>query len=105
MTGGEKRRHPRIQTDKAVRAVSKGRVRKGRLKDISASGAAIHSDEPFDDTDPVEIEIEDMADKSGKVARQFDDGFAVEFDLDEEGQDDLLDELSELERSIRNEQY
>ena len=105
MTGDEKRRHPRYTTDKAVRTVSKGRVRKGRLKDISASGAAIQSDEPFEDTDPVEIEIEDMADKSGKVARQIDDGFAVEFDVDEEGKDDLLDELSEIERSIRNEQY
>ena len=105
MAGDEKRRHPRYSVDKAVRAVSRGRVRKGRVTDISASGAAIQSDEPFDSTDPVDLEIEDMKDVSGKVARTLDDGFAVEFELDEDSQDDLLNELSQIDRSIRDEQY
>jgi hypothetical protein len=99
----DKRRHPRIPADKQVRAVSRGRVRRGRLKDISASGAAIHTDEPFDKSEQVDLEIEDMKDKTGKVARQFDDGYAVEFDVDEEGEEDLLDDLAALQKSLRDE--
>ena len=99
----DKRRHPRIPADKPVRAVSRGQVRRGRLKDISASGAAIHTDDPFDKAEPVNLEIEDMKDVSGKVARSFDDGYAVEFEMDEESQDDLLDDLAALQKSMRDE--
>jgi hypothetical protein len=101
---GEKRRHARHAVDRAVNAVSGGRKHKGRLRDISASGAAIQTDGELDADAHVEIEIEDMEDLSGRVARSFDDGFAVEFELEDDDEDYLLDEIAALDDAIRREE-
>ena len=101
----DKRRHPRVPTDKTVRARSNGREHKGRLKDISAGGAAINSDESLNADDPVDIEIEDMKELTAKVTRSLDDGYAVEFDLDDGDAEYLLDEMSAISRSVRDEEF
>ena len=54
-----------------------------------------------EDESQVELDIEDMSPLSGTVVRSYDDGFAVEFDLDEEEEDRLLSELTELHDTIR----
>ena len=73
------------------------------MKDISAGGAALSVEAEVDEESQVELDIEDLSPLLGTVARTYDDGFAVEFDLDEEDEDRLLTELTELRDTIRQE--
>ena len=97
----DQRRHPRIAFKKSVQTRSKNARKKGSLKDISASGAAISVDLDVKKDDMVQIDIEDMSPLSGRVARSFDDGIAVEFDLDEDEEERLLAEMMALHCGMR----
>ena len=70
------------------------------MTDISAGVAALSVDADVEDESQVELDIEDLSPLSGIVARSYDDGFAVEFDLDEAEEDRLLSELTELHDTI-----
>ena len=96
----DKRRHRRVSVSKSVQAKTDSRNIEGSVTDISAGGAALCVDAEVEDESPVELDIEDMSPVSGTVARSYDDGFAVEFDLDEEEEDRLLTELTELHDTI-----
>ncbi|MDP6788287.1 MAG: PilZ domain-containing protein [Rhodospirillales bacterium] len=96
----EKRRHRRVRVSKPVQAKTDSRQIEGSVTDISAGGAALNVDAEVDGESQVELDIEDMSPLSGTVARSYDDGFAVEFDLDEEEEDRLLTELTELHDTI-----
>ena len=98
-----KRRHRRISVSKSVQAKTESRQYKGSVKDISAGGAALSVEAEVDEESQVELDIEDLSPLLGTVARTYDDGFAVEFDLDEEDEDRLLTELTELRDTIRQE--
>ncbi len=100
----EKRRHTRHPIDRAVNGVSGGNKHQGRVKDISASGASIQTEADLDEDELVDLEIEDMEELSGKVARSLDDGYAVEFDLDGDDAEYLLDEIASLNDAIRQEE-
>lgn len=100
----EKRRHPRITISKFVRTRDNVEAFDGTLKDISASGAAIDVDAKFEENFPVDLEIEDMGRFTGRVARSFDDGLAVHFELDEEEQKRLISEIEGQEDAIRMEE-
>jgi len=52
----------------------------------------------------VEIDIEDMSPLSGRVARSFDEGIAVEFELDEDEEERLLSEIMALHCGVRIEE-
>ena len=96
----EKRRHRRVSVSKFVQARTESRQYQGSVKDISAGGAALSVDAVVEDESQVELDIEDLSPLSGIVARSYDDGFAVEFDLDEDEEDRLLTELTELHDTI-----
>ena len=100
----EKRRHVRHPVDKSVNGVSGGNKHQGRVRDISASGASIQTEADLDADELVDLEIEDMEELSGKVARSLDDGYAVEFDLDDDDAEYLLDEIASLDDAIRQEE-
>jgi len=97
------RRHPRVTITKRVSARDNVQAIDGTLKDISASGAAINVAADFEDDFPVELEIEDMGQFSGRVARSFEDGLAVNFDLDEDDERRLISDLEELNEAIQAE--
>jgi c-di-GMP-binding flagellar brake protein YcgR len=97
----EKRRHRRVSLSKSVQAKTDSRQYEGSVKDISASGVALNVDAEVDEESQVELDIKDLSPLSGIVARSYDDGFAVEFDLDEEEEDRLLSELADLQDHIR----
>ena len=96
----EKRRHRRVSVSKFVQARTESRQYQGSVTDISAGGAALSVDAVVEDESQVELDIEDLSPLSGIVARSYDDGFAVEFDLDEDEEDRLLTELRELHDTI-----
>lgn len=98
--GRERRRHPRLTISKQVRAVAGEELREGVTLDISASGAAFELEADFDEDDHVELDIEDLSPLTGTVARSYDEGFAVEFDLDEGDEDRLVAEIMMIHNSI-----
>ena len=102
---GERRRHKRYASTKAVRARAEGGKGEGSLKDISISGAAVATELTVDQRDAVELDIDDLDPLFGHVARTFDDGFAVEFELDGDDEQRLLSELSALHEDILNEEF
>lgn len=73
------------------------------LKDISAGGASVDLGMQAVKGKPVALEIEDMEPLEGRIARTFDDGFAVEFDLDEDDEDRLIADLTVIRNSLRRE--
>ena len=98
--GRDRRRHARLTISKQVRAVAGKELRVGVTLDISASGAALELEADFDEEERVELDIEDLSPLSGTVARSYDDGFAVEFDLDEGDEDRLVAEIMIIHTSI-----
>ena len=100
----DRRQHPRYEVSKKARTRSNGETHDGRIKDISAGGAAIRTEAKWEKDRVVEVDIEDMEPLEGTVARSLDDGIAVEFDLDEDDEERLLAEMSEILDSIRTDE-
>ena len=100
----DRRRHRRIAVSRRVRAKSGAREHEGLTKNISVSGAALELDAELEDEDLVELDIEDMSRLSGRVARWFDDGFAVEFDIDEDEEARLIAEIAQIHDAIETEE-
>ena len=100
-TGDDQRRHPRYRVRKEARTRSANQNHEGELKDISASGAAIAPSTDLESGTPVEVEIEDFGTFAARVTRTPDDDlFAVEFDIDEEEEDRLISELTQIHDDI-----
>ncbi len=101
-TGDEKRRHPRYCVRKAARTKSVDQDHDGALMDISASGAAIEPQTDMESGTPVEVDIEDFGIFAARVSRMpEDDLFAVEFDMDEEDEERLISELTQIHDETR----
>ncbi len=101
-----KRRHARRTISRPARAVAGARELTGAVTDLSAGGAALHLDFPaenFDEDALIDLYIEDMDPLPGHLARTFEDGIAVEFDLDEAEEDRLLAEVMEIHNALRAE--
>lgn len=99
----ERRRHPRVSLSKPARAKSGDEERDALVRDISAGGAALEVEVDWENGDYAEINIDDLSPLGGYVTRTFDDGVAVEFDLDEEEEDRLLAEVMEIHNSLNSE--
>ena len=68
------------------------------LNDVSAGGASLQGDvADFDDED-IEIDIDDIGHFAASVVREWDDGFAVAFDMDEDDKYSLQEDLEEFRR-------
>ncbi len=101
-----KRRHARRTISRPARAVAGAREIAVTVTVLSAGGAALHLESPVENLDEdalVDLYIEDMDPLSGHLARTFEDGIAVEFDLDEVEEDRLLAEVMEMHNAIRAE--
>ncbi len=97
MTGKEQRRNTRVKVDKAVKFRDGSGQHDGQLANISSSGAAINAevlDVNLEDDQELELESEDFGTLPGNVVRTLDDGFAMEFDLDEEMEERLISEIT-----------
>ena len=100
-TGDEKRRHQRYRVNKGARTKSADSSHDGSLMDISASGAAIEPSSELESGTAVEVDIEDFGTFAAHVTRTPDDDlFAVEFDMDEDEEDRLISELTQLHDDI-----
>jgi hypothetical protein len=95
MANGDKRRHVRIRVDKPVKVRDDAGEYDGQLADISFSGASVNGDAlDFDDDQDLELDSEEFGRLTGNVVRDFDDGFAMAFDMDDEAKEDLVDEIT-----------
>jgi hypothetical protein len=100
MPDQERRRRRRYKVDKPVTIRDGSDEHNGRLTDISSGGAAVNAEETdshFDDEQSLELELDDFGTLPGNVVRTLDDGFAVEFDLDEDGEERLISEITGIE--------
>ena len=97
MTDQERRKQKRYKVDKAVTIHDGSEHHNGRLTDISSGGAAVSAEEIdgfFDEDQSLELELDDFGTLPGSVVRTLDDGFAMAFDLDEEGEEQLISEIT-----------
>jgi len=89
----DRRRHPRFPVNKKARAALNGKGVDGTVRDISSSGAGVDIDGWLDEDIELRLDIEDVGEFPGHVARAMDDFIGIEFDLDEGETDDLIDSI------------
>lgn len=97
MANQERRRQTRYKVDKPVTIRDGEDQHTGRLSDISSGGAAVSAvddDTVFDEDQSLELELDDFGCLPGNVVRTLDDGFAMAFDVDEEGEEQLITEIT-----------
>ncbi len=97
MPDRERRKHKRYKVDTPVRIRDGADEHNGKLTDISSRGAAVNGEDIeslFDDDQSLELELDDFGTLPGNVVRTLDDGFAMEFDLDEDGEERLISEIT-----------
>ena len=68
------------------------------INDVSAGGASMQGDVANFDDEDIEIDIDDIGNFAASVVREWDDGFAVEFDMDEDDKYSLQEDLEEFRR-------
>ena len=92
-----RRVHQRFDIERTLRAVADGELRLGRVKEVSASGAAIHLDQPLEEGTKITLDIEDLGSFTGHVEGQPREGFvSIKFDIDEEEEDHLIAEIMKI---------
>lgn len=64
------------------------------LNDMSAGGASMQGDAADFDDEDIEIDIDDIGNFAASVVREWDDGFAVAFDMDEDDKFSLQEDLA-----------
>ncbi len=102
----EKRRHERFAVGRKAHMIAGDGEYDGNVVNISASGAAIEPEIGLEAGVEVEIDIADLGHFAGRIARTADDElFAVEFDLDGDGEDNLLAELRQIHDGISREEF
>lgn len=95
----DSRAAPRYAVDARVQGSVDGQSFEGHLRDVSESGAAITgmAQTEFENNQFVQLHMEGIGHRKGYVRRQIPDGFALEF---EENEDDL-ERKREFLKSIR----
>jgi hypothetical protein len=101
----EARRHKRFEYTQPFQGTNDGAAFNGHIQDISASGAAIALDAEnaedadgataqFSNYDFIELHIESMDKKiSAQVVRKYEGGYAVKFDVTQQEQDRIQQEI------------
>ena len=101
---GHKQRRPRHKIKKPVRASGNGIERDGHVRDISGTGAALEIESAWGDDDLLDLDIDDIGEMSGRVARSFEEGIGVRFvDINDDEEDELVEDLARLDEMIRHE--
>ncbi|MBO6521278.1 MAG: PilZ domain-containing protein [Rhodospirillales bacterium] len=95
----DSRAAPRYAADARVRGSIDGQSFEGHLRDVSETGAAITgmSDAAFENNQFVQMHMEGIGHRQGYVRRQIPDGFALEFEMDDED----IERKREFLKSIR----
>ena len=93
----DRRVHQRFDIERTLRAVANGELRLGRVKEVSASAAAIHLDQPLEEGTKITLDIKDLGSFSGQVAGPPRDGLVpIKFDIDEKEEDHLIAEIMKI---------
>ena len=92
----DRRRHRRFAVSKSISFIADAQEYEGAVRNISAGGAAVETDASVEEGRLVELAIEDLRQLAGRVARAFDNGLAVEFDISPEEQERLIAEIMQV---------
>ncbi len=96
--GDNRRRWRRLAIEKAAQVKAKGVPYEGTTQDISAGGASLDGDIEELGDDLVEISIDEIGEYDASVVRQWDTGVALLFEIDEDDQYALQEELEAFRR-------
>ena len=95
------RRHKRVEFSKPFQGVSDSGEFEGLIQDISASGASVAVDvtnTQLSNYDFIELHIQSMDKKiSSQVVRKYEGGFAVKFNVDQQEQARIQDEINQFQ--------
>jgi len=97
----DNRAAPRYAVDAPVEGSIGETPFSGHLKDISATGAAIvtSGNVGFENDQFVQLHMQGMGDKSGTIRRRIPEGFALQFDSDED-EEKRKREIAEMIRAL-----
>ena len=95
-----RRRWKRVAIDKAAEVRVDGTPYPVTADDISAGGASFNAEIGALGQESVELSIDELGDYDVSVVRKWDDGFAVTFDLNEDDQYALQEELESFRREL-----
>ena len=95
-----RRRWKRVAIDKAAEVRVEGTPYAVTTDDISAGGASFKVEIGTLSEESAELSIDDLGDYDVSVVRKWDDGIAVMFDLNEDDQYALQEELESFRREI-----
>jgi hypothetical protein len=86
MADNDQRAAPRYAVDTPVRGSAGSEQFRGRLKDVSRTGAAVvgMGDVGYDNFQFVSLHMEGIGEMSGQVQRRIPDGFALQFNEEDE---------------------
>ena len=98
----ERRRYPRVEIAKAVRARTKKDVVDGAVDDVSVGAVKVRSAACLMVGQDVELQIDGLSTVSGRVSRSLDDGFIVSLGLEQADEDRLIAEIMEIQNDIRS---
>jgi len=100
------RRDKRVEVNVPARTVGAQGEHQGVVQDISASGAAIASEEANYSNDQfVELHMEGYEKRAGRVVREFSGGYALKFELDEKLARKMAEEIEKFRNIAGKQNY
>lgn len=96
MVNDDQRAAPRYAVNAPVNGAIDEQPFKGRLKDVSRTGAAVVGvgDVGYDNYQFVSLHMEGIGEMSGQIQRRIPDGFALQFDEEDEEEKRKLEEAA-----------
>jgi len=105
-TISQNRKHERFDVRKKVSAVVEGTQHEALVVDISEGGAAVQLTGPEITNDMfVALHLEGNEQIDGRVVRNFEGGFALKFESDEEKQADIREEVEKFKNIVGKRSY
>lgn len=96
----ERRNHPRYDLPKPASASTGDEVVEGVIRDISAGGVALRTDERLTIGQQINLEIDGMMGVTGHVVRSLEDGFVVALDLDDDDGANFVAEVLRIREEV-----
>lgn len=98
MDGKNRRVWERHNLEKVVEIKTAQHTHSRDLDEMSAGGASVHGSFSQTGDELVEIAIDDFGSFPASVVREWDDGFAVQFDIEEDDKLSLQEDLDAFRR-------
>jgi hypothetical protein len=102
--GGVARRHTRFAFRERTRAVTDDGEFEGESQDISRSGVGLMTEATLDNSTVMELHIGEGGAIPGHVARTYEGGFAIEFDVSEKEKKRIEAEIKRFRRTMAREE-